>query len=473
MKSMFYGTCENPIFEIEPTIQLTKINDKRVMINPRLGGWAAVSDEDMIVLLRPNSRIPRELGEAAYQHGLARKNGYAVFNPELSPFQDRMAFFEFHVSDQCNLACKYCSSSTKPVKVITSTPAEVGRQWVDRISDFYRNHKPQKVILEFTGGEPLANADFIDETLTYARQKLDPRVEVETLIVSNLTVLTERQIDLIKKHKIRINVSLDGPAEDNDGQRIFASGRGTFDVVMNNIQKLAKVGISLKGVQSVVTSRTVPRLVPIADYFLNDLGFTDMTFAYMSDAGARPGSETLRPDPKAFVDQLFNMLDQVFIPHWEKTGVMPYTRYLSVAFAYLLEPVRSYMCQASPCGAGKNIIATKSNGDVYGCACGPWDDELKLGNIYSDSFEECQMSDAALASASRKGEDIPKCSTCLYLGWCRGGCPKDAFSRHGSIFREGGNCEMYQALWGRALECLVEGRYAESAIRELAKPFLI
>jgi uncharacterized protein len=439
------------------------------MINPEIGGWGIVSDKEYVQLLRAGVPLPAGLGEEAHRCGLARKNGHSVFGK--SGVKNEVLFFELHVSDECNLACQYCSSRTIPVGTISRTDPAVGFKWVDRVFEYCRNNNQRSTILELTGGEPLANVEFLDQIVGYALARARDEIRFKIVLVTNLTIVGPRQIEFLRKYPIQLNVSLDGDQVAHDGQRPFASGTGTFHVVMRNIRKLAAEGLAPSALQTTVTARTVECMRETVQ-FLMEMGYTHLNLQYMSEAGAPPGARGLKPDPELYVNKLFEVFETQFIPFWRSTGQMPYAKHLTVCYAYLLEPKRTYMCQSSPCGAGRNIFCTKSNGDVYGCATGPWDEEFRYGNVFRDSLEECQRSLAAQASSNRDVSALPKCSKCLYRGWCQGGCPKEAFSTTGTIFSPSASCRMFQALWQRALESLIDCEFPEDAVREQAKYYL-
>lgn len=470
MWSLFTGETANPIYQAEPGLQLLNINGKKVLVNPNLGGWALVSQPELIGMLNPTGFLSRALGEKAYQSGLARKNGHSVFDPAAQ--SDQLFFFELDVSDECNLACIYCSSDTKPVTRISTVDPKIGAQWIDRIIEYCVAHSVRRLKLEFTGGEPLANVDLLRATTKYALDQAAVHdIAMDILLVSNLTILGPGQIDFLRSFPITLNVSLDGDRSAHDQNRRFATGKGTFDVVMRNFERLKQANLPVSTIQSTITTHTVDRLPEIAQFLL-DLGYRQLTLHYMALGGARPGCGPFKADPHTYIERLFEVFETKFLPLWRETGLMPHTRTLALAYAYLLEPKRTYMCQRSPCGAGKEIIAVKTNGDVYGCANGPFIPQFAYGNIWHNSFEECQHSANANASAARHFRDIPACTSCIYRGWCQGGCPKDAFSTHGDIQSPSGNCEMYQVLWSKALETLVEERYPQQAVRALAASYL-
>lgn len=470
MESMFEGQGARPIYRAEPDLAILEYGSKKVVVNPDLGGWAVVSRRELAELLNPSGYVSPQLGEQGYRRGLVRKNGHSVYDP--SAQEDRLFFFEFHVADVCNLACVYCCAATTPAKRIPPTDPAVGRKWVERVLEYCEANQIRKVDLEFTGGEPLANVDFLDQTLDYWYQRAnDAGVSASVIVVSNLTQIGVRQIEFLRKHQVLLNFSLDGDQEEHDGHRPFAAGRGSYHSVIKNLKRLRRLGLEPRSVQSVITSRSVRRLPEIAEGLL-ELGFDQMTLQHVTVAGTRDRPTWLLPDPKVYVDKLFELFEQHYLPCWERTGVMPHTRYLGLAYAYLMEPKRTYMCQRSPCGAGRCIIAVNPKGDVYGCAIGPWTEAFRMGNVFENSFDECQQSSAARASESRHFHHIAGCNRCVFRGWCQSGCPKDAFAAHGSIRSRPSLCGFYRELWRRALGTLIEPTYPPEALRAMASSYL-
>ncbi|HSL84334.1 MAG TPA: radical SAM protein [Thermoanaerobaculia bacterium] len=472
MESMFSGLTERPLYRPEPDLRVLEHGDRRIVINPDIGGWAVVSARELIELLNPTGTLSKAFGEVAYRHGLARKNGHSVF--DASAQDTRLFFFEFVVSDTCNLACTYCCAATEPARKIPPPDLSMGTLWVDRILEYSLANAVSQLELEFTGGEPLASVQFLEHTLAYAQSRFEAHgIGASYSLVTNLTLLGQHQLDLLHRFPIQLNLSIDGTEEDHDTQRPFAAGRGSYRAVMKNLARLRQSGIHPHGVQSTITVRTVAKLPEIARHLL-DLGFTQLSLHRMNPGGVERGDPlALVPDPRVYVEKLFEIFETECIPFWRRTGTMPHVRFLGLAFAYLLESKRAYMCQRSPCGAGRTIVATKPNGDVYGCAIGPWTEAFRYGNLHRNTFEDCQRSAAAQSSARRLIRDIPGCRECLFRGWCQGGCAKDAMAVHGTLMAPSPSCPFYRELWRRALFALVDGEFPEEAVRAVARSYLV
>ena len=80
-----------------------------------------------------------------------------------------------------------------------------------------------------------------DETTRIAEEAKIERVFDMT---SNFTLLDDAMIDLIRKYKINVQVSIDGNREQHNQRRIFANGKGTYDLILRNLKKMADAGLS-------------------------------------------------------------------------------------------------------------------------------------------------------------------------------------------------------------------------------------
>lgn len=59
-------------------------------------------------------------------------------------------------------------------------------------------------------------------------------------ITTNGTLLSRNVIDFLAENNVRLMVSLDGPRNINDKNRVFANGQGTFDSVMKCVSTIAR-----------------------------------------------------------------------------------------------------------------------------------------------------------------------------------------------------------------------------------------
>lgn len=149
------------------------------------------------------------------------------------------------MSDNCNLDCEYCYAQKYYKK------KHMSKETIDKvISKFLLSDSVSSIgTIVFFGGEPLLNIEGIE----YFANKLEELVEQGRIsklpgfgIITNGTIYSERVLRLVKKYKMFVTVSMDGPAEIQDSQRRFrGSKRGSHDIVTQNLKKMISDGIGV------------------------------------------------------------------------------------------------------------------------------------------------------------------------------------------------------------------------------------
>ena len=144
---------------------------------------------------------------------------------------------ELVLTEGCNLACTYCFE--KNFLGYRRMTLEVARTAIDLLFD-YSAGAPGVHITHF-GGEPLLNLPILKDATEYAEQRADELGKVVTFgMTSNGTLLTEKTVDYLADHRIKVLLSLDGMRESNDRFRVDKKGRGTFEQVRRGLEILRK-----------------------------------------------------------------------------------------------------------------------------------------------------------------------------------------------------------------------------------------
>ena len=143
-----------------------------------------------------------------------------------------------HVSHDCNLRCKYCFAATGDfhgARMLMSE--EVGKQALDFLMERSGNRKHLEV--DLFGGEPQMNLPVCKAVVAYGRA-LEKRFdkEIHFTITTNCVALTDDAIDFINKEMFNVVISLDGRKEVHDALRPTVNGKGSFDIILKNAQKL-------------------------------------------------------------------------------------------------------------------------------------------------------------------------------------------------------------------------------------------
>lgn len=154
---------------------------------------------------------------------------------------NRLNTITLQVTQQCNLRCSYCAySGTYENRIHNdkSMNIDVARKGIDILVN--NSSESPKISVGFYGGEPLLRADFIKECVHYAKKQSEGK-EVTFHMTTNGTLLSENIIDFLVENNFSLLISLDGPEEMHDKNRVFAAnGKGTFKSIVNNIERFNK-----------------------------------------------------------------------------------------------------------------------------------------------------------------------------------------------------------------------------------------
>lgn len=150
-----------------------------------------------------------------------------------------------NVTEECNLRCRYCIfSEAYPFDRSYSTARmswDVARRAVDyyfsKVAQVKKRNPSWKGVVTFYGGEPLLNFGLIRKVIEYVKSTYSEQKAMFNL-TTNGVLLSDQIGDYLVDNDVAVSVSLDGPQEEHDRLRVFASGRGTFDKVYRNVRHL-------------------------------------------------------------------------------------------------------------------------------------------------------------------------------------------------------------------------------------------
>lgn len=145
------------------------------------------------------------------------------------------------VTQQCNLRCEYCAYSGIYEGNRVHSGNRMSFETAKRAIDFYMEHSidSPSVTISFYGGEPLLEFELIKKCVDYVSKTVEGK-EIQFNLTTNGTLLTGERAKFLADHGISISISLDGSKTEHDACRKFPDGRGSFDLVMKNVQDLLR-----------------------------------------------------------------------------------------------------------------------------------------------------------------------------------------------------------------------------------------
>lgn len=107
--------------------------------------------------------------------------------------------------------------------------------------------KYKKIIISWFGGEPLLQYEKIISMLSEMNKIcITNNCILESDMVTNGYLLNEKMIEEMKEMHIRVmQITVDGCKSIHDKRRVLADKNGTYDKIVENIIKAAKVGIKI------------------------------------------------------------------------------------------------------------------------------------------------------------------------------------------------------------------------------------
>ncbi len=142
------------------------------------------------------------------------------------------------VTQECNLRCSYCVYSGSYLNR-SHSQKKMGIDTAKKGIDFIINHSKNSPTVNFSfyGGEPLLRFNFIKECIAYAKERGEGK-KITFNMTTNGTLLTDEIIKFMKDNEVSLLISMDGPKEIHDKNRVFSNGMGSFDKIMNNIDEI-------------------------------------------------------------------------------------------------------------------------------------------------------------------------------------------------------------------------------------------
>ncbi len=187
----------------------------------------------------------RQLKEQGYLSTVsAVKDVRHIYTDHLQVFLERkLSKITLQLTQNCNFRCKYCIYSEEhSSRQRTHTAVRMTWKTAKKAVDFLREHSVDSpsVNIGFYGGEPLMEFELLKKIVRYSLDHFEGK-KITYSITSNGTLLDDEMILFFQEHEISLMISLDGPKEINDRNRVFADGSGTFDKVAERINRIREI----------------------------------------------------------------------------------------------------------------------------------------------------------------------------------------------------------------------------------------
>ncbi len=299
----------------------------------------------------------------------------------------------------CNFACPYCYENRQKGKMSPDIQSAICEYIEETIDDGAKT-----IDISWYGGEPLLCFDIVESMSLRIREICGRRgVILKMHMVTNGYLLTSEIVERLDEIGItRIQITLDGLAENHDRTRPLRSGKGTFTKIFDNLKLFddSPVAVVIRMNVDNKNSDDYPKLRKM----IQDLGNPNI------DIYASP-VEDINKDRINAVSEFMSteQFEEFAIKACEDNGIG------MTANDFAVMDNRYCFCTSET----DNCYVVDNNGDFYKC----WDEvgrtEYRCFNILDkDSINYSQI--ASFVAADPFSDE--KCRNCTFLPLCFGGC---------------------------------------------------
>jgi uncharacterized protein len=403
--------------------------DKQYILTNLVGEYHLLSKEKLDLL------INHKLSDDDIEISNLRSKHFVYYEGEKSP-KDLLAlklrtkysrlptFTSLHifvVTLRCDHSCPYCQVSRQSED---KNAFDMTEEIADKALDFTFKSPSQSIKIEFQGGEPLLNFQLIKYIVLKAKE-INKTLEknLEFVIATTLSLLTEEILEFCKAHKILLSTSLDGP-EDLHNHNRPRKEKNSHQKFVEGLNKARVVlGYSQISALMTTTEASLSRPKDIIDEYIR-LGFSGIFLRPLSPYG-------FAIKTKKFLayqaDNWFNFYKAGlnYIIELNKAGIKFSEYFTSVVLSKILTSKDvGYVDLTSPAGIGIAAIVFNYNGFVYASdesrmLAEMGNETFNLGHLLTNSYEDIILSDKLIDAIQDSFTlSVPMCSDCAFESYC-------------------------------------------------------
>lgn len=328
----------------------------------------------------------------------------------------------FIMSEQCNLACKYCFLGNNNAKKRKDFSLEnMSKETADKAIEFFirqiklsgLDSEDNTPVVIFYGGEPLMNY----EVLEYVANKFNNLRNAEKCIkniqlsmVTNGLLLTKERALRLKELGVAIAISVDGFTEKANSMRVDVAGNIVFPKILKTLDMCKEIGIDVS-LSVTLSEETIKNTQDILDligkYGIKSFGFNIM----MSDENFVVPQSYNEAAAQFIIDEFIEL---------RKRGIYE-DRIMRKLKAFSKSKIYFSDCAAT--GGGQIVIAPNGQvGICHGCLHNKQYFITTVNDRNFDATKNRFFIEWSQLTPVNKDE----CLDCPALGICGGGCPINA-----------------------------------------------
>ncbi len=343
----------------------------------------------------------------------------------------------------CNVDCKYCFYKHRAPEVGQGRQ-RMSDEVLEKLVKDYMQLRFPLAGFAWQGGEPtLMGLDFYKKAVELQKKYGSPGQEVGNSLQTNAILLNDEWCRFMHEHKFLVGVSIDGPKEFHDYYRLDHSGSGTFDKVIQAIEKCKEHKVEFNTL-TLLNARNVGHPDEVFD-FLVGLGTKYLQFIPCVELD--PGTNKITDfsiTPKQFGEFLCRIFNRWYEYGPRNLSIRDFDSFLS----YYVTGKHTICTFDKQCS---QYIVIEHTGDAFCCDFFV-EPRWQLGNIFETPIEKLAVSSTKRTFARTKQNICNKCLACRHLAVCRAGCMKDRapFDRD-NFGKESYFCEGYKLFFDHTM----------------------
>lgn len=324
-------------------------------------------------------------------------------------------------TDECNMNCIYCFH-----KAHHGNNERMSLETVRRIYDItFKSFEDVTII--WHGGEPLCmGADFYREAISMQKDYRNTRIR--NRMQTNLTMLSQPMVELVREYNIGVGSSLDGVCNEEL--------RGRTAIIESKRQLLINSGLKC-GFIMVVSRKNIDSLNDSYDYFkAMNANFT--MNPYISNSCNE--CDDLKLDVVYAAEKMIELFE-----YWiGDVNCKIHLDYFERIINYIIHKKKT-VCKYTSC-LGK-WMGIRYNGEIVPCNRF-FPDEYSYGNVYqysdiSEAFKSAGFNRLLNEAILRR----EKCKQCAIYAFCEGGCNNVAYNENGISANNGDSCYLTRTIY--------------------------
>lgn len=331
-------------------------------------------------------------------------------------------------SRTCNLRCPYCFERDV-LDYGLNMKMETARQVVKWLSARIEKYHPKIVDITFFGGEPLMNVPVLKYIARAIHEKSrEAGAKFEFGMITNGVMLTPQFVLELRPLGFKwVKITIDGDKPEHDKLRITKSGKGTFDRIWSNLERLkGLIPIYIGGNFDPRNQESLPRLINK----LSEAEFRENLFAVHFKPIQELGHDIAKSEgdkQKVNQDGHFEVRTNCAKPAFGPKQVeimMKARKYITGKKLPTQNQIGMGPCELHR----KSYFGIDMNGNLYKCSAMVGNEKFASGNIWEGEDEK--KVDERMGTGIRPWKD---CDPCPFIPVCAGGCKFVGYNQTGDF----------------------------------------